>query len=359
MFHFLKNFLSFSVLVTPLIVVHELGHYWAARLFGVKIESFSIGFGPTLWKHKDRRGTEWKVSAFLLGGYVKMFDGPRSQSRNIESISFYSQDQSLGRKSAFEKIIIALAGPFANYLFAFVTLSSLFSTVGFPVYDPSIGKISQTSVAYKNGIRENDVISKIQNENVKQFDDIGHILKNASGEEDLSVYITSPSGEEKLIVFQPAVGQCSWNDHLGFAPKEAPSKYQILSYKESFSRALEKIHPYKMIKSLKMSNFQGPIGISQRSFQALNRGWVHALYLLCALSIGLGFFNLLPLPILDGGVALTALFEGSLKRKISPHTEQIVQIVSFFIVILFFVSISWRDISCLPIGAKIGKWFGL
>jgi len=357
MLSFLKSFFSFSLLVTPLIVIHELGHYWAARLFGVKVESFSIGFGAPLWSRTDQNGTQWKISIFPVGGYVKMLDGPQSRSRNVETVSSYVHNQSLDRKGSVEKVVIALAGPFMNYLFAFVALSLLLINIGSPVYDTHLGKIAPTSLAYKNGLRELDQVSEIQNRTVHHFSDIDKVLDSTSEKTSLSLQWTSPSGLTKTATFQPLSDQKTWKERLGLLPQSTPCAYQPLNWRDSLSKALEKISPRHLLKNIKISRFQGPVGISQGASQVISAGWIQVAYFMCALSIGLGFFNLLPLPILDGGMALFAVFEGICRKKISPYAQQIIQVMSFIAVALFFIIVSWNDISNLSIGKKIGQWF--
>lgn len=357
MLSFIKTFFSFAVLITPLIVIHELGHYWAARVFGVKVESFSIGFGTTLWKYIDRHGTQWKISIFPLGGYVKLLDGRHSRSHNIETIAPYMQNQSLHHKGSIEKIIIALAGPFVNYLFSFVVLSLIFSFVGLPVYDTSLGKTTPTSLAYKVGLRESDKILTVNNQSVSLFSDVEHALGSACPNAQLSLQWHTPSGTTKTAQIPSANHQQSWKTQLGLMPRSMPAYYQKIHWQEGLAKALAKINPQNMLKSVKIEKFQGPLGIAQSASHVITAGWIHVCLFMCALSIGLGFFNLLPLPILDGGVALLALFEGLARRKISPYTHQIIHVISLVIIGIFFISISWQDMSHLAIGKKIALWF--
>jgi regulator of sigma E protease len=165
--------LPFLVILTLLVFVHEMGHYYVARRAGVKIEAFSIGFGPEIFGWNDRRGTRWRFAAIPLGGYVKMFgeterlpeEGDRPLTREEKAVSFHHKR--LGQRAA-----IVFAGPFVNYAFAVLVLGLLFATAGQPFSPSIIGPMVSGGAAEKAGLRTGDKIVQVAGRNVERFEEV-------------------------------------------------------------------------------------------------------------------------------------------------------------------------------------------
>ncbi len=166
------------VLLTILVYVHEFGHYWVARKCGVRVEVFSIGFGPELFGWTDSKGTRWKFSAIPLGGYVKMFgetemDGsapPEPMTPEEEAVSF-------SRKSVGQRFAIVAAGPFANYAFAIVVLALLYMTVGQPYTPALVGSVVPDSAAAAGGLKEGDRFLRVAGSDIDRFEDVQTIIR--------------------------------------------------------------------------------------------------------------------------------------------------------------------------------------
>src|SRR5215208_8129349 len=170
----------FLVVLTVLVFVHELGHYLIARYNGVKIEVFSIGFGPELYGWWDRSGTRWKFSAIPLGGYVKMFGDADPSSGlpiNLTKLSAEEREQSFHCKPLGQRAAIVAGGPLANFAFAVVALALLFMTYGQPFTPAEVGQVVPGSAAEAGGIRTGDTIVSIDGRSIDRFEDVQQIVR--------------------------------------------------------------------------------------------------------------------------------------------------------------------------------------
>ena len=196
--------ISLLVLLTPVVFIHELGHFWVARRSGVRVEVFSVGFGPELFGYTDRFGTRWKFSAIPLGGYVKMFgqaervleaDGrERDMSAAERSVAFH-------HKSLWQRAAIVFAGPAANYLLTIVAFALFFAIIGQPLLPAVVGEVVKDSAAEAAGIQTGDRILSINGQPTKTFDELVALVQNSAGQ-PLSLVIRR--GESELsITAQP------------------------------------------------------------------------------------------------------------------------------------------------------------
>src|SRR6266566_3072594 len=171
----------FLVVLTVLVFVHELGHYLIARRNGVKVEVFSIGFGPELFGWWDRAGTRWKFSAIPLGGYVKMFGDSDASSGlpapGLSRLSPAEREVSFHYKRLGQRAAIVAAGPVANFVFAIVALAILFMTYGQPFTPPEVGQVQPGSAAEQGGVHAGDVILKIDGRTVNRFEDVQQAVR--------------------------------------------------------------------------------------------------------------------------------------------------------------------------------------
>jgi regulator of sigma E protease len=179
-----ENIATFLVVLTVLVFVHELGHYLVARWNGVRIETFSIGFGPELFGWFDRRGTRWRFSAILVGGYVKMFGDADAASMPGEELPAMTAEEravSFHHKPLPARAAVIAAGPAANFLFTIVVLTALFATYGQPYTPPEVGVVPPDSPAAAAGIQPHDVIVSIDGQRVNRFEDVQDDLQLNTG----------------------------------------------------------------------------------------------------------------------------------------------------------------------------------
>src|SRR5207248_7276075 len=184
-YHFLWIAFWFVIVLTVLVFVHEFGHYWIARRNGVRVEIFSIGFGPELFGWWDRAGTRWKFSAIPLGGYVKMFgDADASSGLSIARLSQFSPAEwavSFHGKRLGQRAAIVAGGPIANFVFAIVVLALLFMTYGQPFTPAEVGQVQPGSAAETSGIHPGDLIVSIDGRTIQRFEDVQQLVRMNPG----------------------------------------------------------------------------------------------------------------------------------------------------------------------------------
>ena len=309
---------AFFIVLSVIVFVHEFGHYIIAKWCGVKIETFSIGFGKEIFGFNDRSGTRWKLSLLPLGGYVKMYGdasaASTADSDELENMTDEQKALTFHHKSLPKKIAIVAAGPFANFILTICVFTYLIITTGLPSADPIIGKIMPNTPAQESGLQAGDRILSINNDPVKSFRDIVFKIMTNVGtpvtivlerkEENLHVTLTPREVEEDdglgNKVKRPLIGiqsaEINYND-VGpwVALKESVSQTYYIC--ENTLIVIGQI----VTGQRGTKDLRGPIGIAQISGQAAKKDAQSVLWLIALLSANLGLFNLLPIPLLDGG----------------------------------------------------------
>gem|GEM_PF-453471 len=352
---FLMSVLAFVLVLSPLIFVHELGHYWAAKACGVHVERFSIGFGPKIFSWKDKSGTEWIFSWILLGGYVQMLGDANVASSVSKETNQTDHRRTMAGKTHLQRIIIAAAGPAVNYVVAFVLFVALFVTFGKPYHSPTIGAIVPTSQAYLAGIRQGDRIDHIQGaeDKIATFEDVLKVLEKTPETQPLNVSVMRGDQNLNLTITPAEKASGVWLGKLKCAPDSSTRFYQKRSMGSAISDALTIINPVRMLKMLRLDSVGGPISIAQRAGNELQEGWFPVLFLMASLSVGLGFFNLLPLPVLDGGLIVMETIECLMGRKLSDRVRQGVSIAAFGVLAMLLLYLSWSDLGKIPAVAAL------
>jgi len=315
------GFITFLIVLSILVFIHELGHFSVARLLGVKVYVFSIGFGKKLIS-KQWKGTEWSFSLIPLGGYVKM-----KGQEDLNPALANNDSDSYNVKTPFQRILILLAGPFANFLLAFV-LYIVIGLLGNNHLTATIGKVIENSPAQKAGLMKNDEILKINTTEIKTWDDLSGIIKGSN--DPLKFYIKR-DGKVRTFIIRPQLSdsQNMFKEKIkkrmiGIAP--APKVVKIFySPLESISFAYDKtIESSKMIflgvqkliqGIIPSSEIGGVISIGTVISDASQSSFVALLSIMALISVNLGVLNLLPIPALDGGHIMFNLYEMITKRK--------------------------------------------
>ena len=208
--------LPFLILLTVLVFVHEMGHYLVARYCGVRVEVFSIGFGPEIYGWEDRRGTRWRFSAIPIGGYVKMFgEQPGGPGRDGEGepLSTTERAESFAAKTLGQRSAIVFAGPFANFLFAVVMLAGMFMAIGQPFTPADISAVEPNSAAERAGLKPGDVIVSINGTEIERFEQVVSIVRIAPGQ-PLAIKVQREGHE---FVLDAVAGVYKWKDRFGNA----------------------------------------------------------------------------------------------------------------------------------------------
>ena len=325
--------IAFVCALGPLVFFHELGHYLVARWFKVPAEVFSIGFGREIFGWTDKRGTRWKLSVLPLGGYVKFVGdmGPASNPADEEDISAEFRDRAFQFKPVWQRFLIVLAGPVANFILAIVILTGFFALLGAPLSNV-VGTIQANSPAAKAGIQPHDKILSIAGRPTSTFNDIRSVVMVRAGDRVVvevqrgqatrAVAVTLETTEIKDVFGRPfQKGQ------LGIYPDAGV--LQPLPIWEAVPAAIEvtKATTLQIVDVLKLiltghlspKVIGGPIAIAKVAGEAAAAGPLTFVQLLALLSINLGFINLLPVPMLDGGHLLSYLIEAVRRRPVSAQ----------------------------------------
>lgn len=347
------GFITFLLVLSVLVFVHELGHFSVAKFFGVKVYVFSIGFGKKLWA-KEYKGTEWAFSMIPLGGYVKM----KGQEDLNPALANHDSDsyQSL---SPFQRILILLAGPFANFLLAFVLYIAI-GLLGNNHISPTIGKVVEDSPAYQAGLKAHDEIVRINQTDIKTWDDLSDIIKNSNGalqfyikrDGNLKSFMIHPKLSDSQNIFREQIKK----KMIGIAP--APKLVKIYySPLDSISFAYDKtleaskmifLGVQKLIQGIiPHSEIGGVITIGSVISEASQSSIIALLTISALISVNLGVLNLLPIPALDGGHIMFNLYEMITKR--APSEKVLINLtIAGWVILVGLMSLGlYNDINRL------------
>ncbi|OGW75079.1 MAG: RIP metalloprotease RseP [Omnitrophica bacterium RBG_13_46_9] len=337
----------FSILV----LVHELGHMFAAKKLGVKVEKFSLGFGKKLFGIK-RGETEYVVSVCPFGGYVKLAgDNPAECQGTAEE--FYS-------KSFFARFLIITAGPLTNYFFAFILFIVIF-IMGVPSFTAKVDRLLPGYPAVTSGLREGDSIFEVGGKGIEYWDDLVAIVQKSTTGAPLEFKVTR--GEEiltfkippKVVKTKNIFGQETMIGMIGISPRK-----EIVLVRHGLLEAIAlggkrtvmlTTLTYKGLWLLitggmpLKESVAGPIGIAFLIGQAAKLGFIYLLSIMAHINVALAVFNLLPIPILDGGHILFLAIERLRGRPVSPRAQEMVGQIALYILIAFALFISWNDIT--------------
>ena len=311
------------LVLSALIFFHELGHYAAARLMGVHIETFSIGFGSKIASF-NKRGTQWKLAMIPLGGYVKM----KGQDDSNPALKSFDDD-SYNVKTPTQKIFILLAGPIANFLLAFV-LYFIIALGGPNILSPVIGKVIKDSPAYIAGLESKDIVKSINNQDIKTWKDMSKIIEKSNGTLNISI---QRNGFIETIMLTPKITQTTnmFNETIqkrmigigsaGVTHKLTLNPSELISYATEqtvFASTMIFTGLKKLIVGeVPAKELGGVISIVKLTSDATAQGWMSVLFFAALISVNLGVLNLLPIPALDGGHIMFNLYEMIFRREAS------------------------------------------
>jgi regulator of sigma E protease len=333
-----------------LIVFHEFGHFLLAKLSGVGVLTFSVGFGPKLWVRKKGE-TEYALSAFPLGGYVKMVGEDPD-----EQVSQQDIEKSFAHKSLLKRIAIVVAGPGFNILLAVFLLVLVFTFYGVPVMSTQINGVEKGSPADRAGLLKGDHIVAIDGKPVEEWEELSKAIKSSGGKE-LNLQVTRAAGSVNLTV-QPTKreGRTIFGERkddwiIGISSQVSIQKgspglaivrafYQTYDYAKVTLLALVKM----VSGDVSPRNIGGPILIAQMAGQQAQEGLGSFLAFLAVLSINLGVLNLLPVPVLDGGHLLFFLVEAVIRKPVSVRYREMAQQVGICILALLMIYAFYNDI---------------
>lgn len=352
------NIFAFVVVIGVLIFFHELGHFLIARLFGVGVEKFSLGFGPRIFGKKIGI-TDYRISAIPLGGYVKMIGEDPEAEIDPEKVSF-----SFTHKHVFKRILIVAAGPLFNLLLAVVIFFAIFLISGIFILKPTVGEVKEGSPAYDAGLSKDDRIVAINDLPVESWEDMAGIIAESDGN---SLEVAVKRGERRIIfhvkperstiqnifgeeVERYVIGISASGDifskHLN--PFQALKESVVQTYRIT---ELTVVSIVKLIQGkISTKTVGGPIMIAELAGKQAKEGAANLVFFIALLSINLGVLNFLPIPVLDGGHLLFFFVELVVGRPINRRMREIAQQVGIVILILLMLYVFYNDIARLFFG---------
>ncbi len=352
----------FLAVLSGLIIIHEFGHFIAAKKIGVKVEKFSLGFGPALLR-KKKGETEYSINAVLLGGYVKLA-GDNLEEWSNKSEEFLS-------KKPYQRAAVIFAGPLLNYVMGIIFLCLVF-LIGYPMLTSKVGGLIDGLGAKDAGIQVNDKIIAIDGKKVQFWEDLQNIIQVKSDNSTAKLSVLRGNKEYSVDVkvkarnFNNFMGRKHSVGVLGIIPSDEFVKLKY-GFAESFLLSVNKawemtIMTYKALwfmitRKLSMrESVTGPLGIFYITSKAASMGLIAVIHLVAVLNISLAIFNLLPFPILDGGHIFFLIVEKIRGKALSVRADRIITQIGFSFIITLAVFVTYNDIVKL-FGDKIMKLF--
>lgn len=356
--------IPFLFVLTLVVFVHEMGHFLVARWCGVGIKAFSIGFGPEIFGFNDRHGTRWRVAWIPLGGYVKFIDDENAASagqKSLDSMSEADRKVSFQGKSLAQRAAIVAAGPIANFIFAILIFTAIFSIFGERITAPKVDAITPGSAAERAGFQPGDVVLSIDGSSITNFSEMQRIVATSPDRE--LHFVVNRGGEKVDLTAVPErkeitdrFGNTFKIGLLGIKRSASPDDWTlerhdpltafVMGTKESYfvvSRSLGYL--YDVVKGREDADqLGGPLRIAQVSGQVASAGFLALLNLAAIISVSIGLINLFPIPMLDGGHLLFYGIEAVRGKPLSESTQEIGFRIGLAFVLMLMIFATWNDL---------------
>jgi regulator of sigma E protease len=361
--------LPFILLLTVVVFIHEYGHYYFAKKYGVGVTDFSIGFGKELFGFNDKSGTRWKFCAIPLGGYVKFF-GDRnvfSQAEQDKLLKEYSEEDQKKLfvvKPIYQRSLIVAAGPFANFVLAIFIFAFIYMFAGKDFTPAQIQEVQKDSPAYVAGIKNGDIISSINNNKVSSIMEVSTFI-NTSTKDEIDIVILR---NERMITFLVKPKLFKGTDTLGNTANKkiigikigplndeinrerlGPARALFYAVKETWFATKASLDFVVSLLRGKGDTTQlgGPIKIAKITGQVSKYGVVAFLSIMAYISISLGFINLFPIPMLDGGHLMFYGVEKILGKPLTQKTQESFFRIGLFLLISLMIFTTFQDLKDL------------
>jgi regulator of sigma E protease len=357
------SIIAFIAVFSVLVFFHELGHFSVARWFGVRVDTFSIGFGKKLWSRTDRQGTEWKISAVPLGGYVKFFGDANeasTPSAEVEALSDAEKAVCFQFKPLWQRSLVVAAGPLANFILAAFIFAGMFMVQGEDYMSSEISRIVECSPAEEAGLQPGDLILSLDDYSVTTFRDVVQYT-SMHPERDIVVTFERDGVVNEVVARTTAVTTTST-----FGRTETVGKLGVWSTEivleergpiEALWRGVVRTADYSVliVKSIgqfimgerSVKELGGPISIGEISGEMALIGFAALINFAALLSINLGIINLLPIPALDGGHLLFYAVEAIKRKPLGERAQEYGFRIGFTAIIALMLLVTWNDVTRL------------
>lgn len=360
----INNIIPLVIVLGIMIFFHELGHFLIAKYFNVKVLKFALGFGPKIIS-RDYGETEYSIRYLPLGGFVKML-GENDFDEDADPVDEKDADRAFNVQHPLKRIAIVAAGPVFNLVLAFLLLFGFFMFIGKPVTPadpviiPKINEVSKDSPAEKAGLKKGDIIISLEGKNIEKSEEVSALIKDKAG---IPVKIIVMRGDERLTFF-PVPEESNVKGESGEDIKKAilgvfiaymtDTEYEKINLPDAFKEALSSsweiirltcLVVVKLIQGdVSIKTVGGPIMIGQMTGQIVQQNIGDLIPFMAIISINLGILNLLPIPILDGGVILFLLFELVLRKPVSMNKREFAMKIGLSLLLLLMAVVFYNDI---------------
>ncbi|NVK18125.1 MAG: RIP metalloprotease RseP [Methylocystaceae bacterium] len=361
---FANPIVAFIFALSVLVFFHELGHYWVARRNGVRVEVFSIGFGPELFGWNDKADTRWKICLMPFGGYVKMFgdadatssgldEGERPFTEEEKAVSFHYK--SIGARAA-----IVSAGPIANFILAAVLFAILYMAVGVPEkFYAAIGEVVPESAAEEAALQKGDRILSLDGKPTETFDDMREIVMNNPDRQLMA--IVQRNASEINVTITPKAKESNGETIGVLGVRPDPDQAEYTRYNPALAVWMGVEKTYEMTAQIlshlgtlitgggSVKDLGGPLRIAQVSGDAAKSGFDSLIYLMAVLSVNLGLINLFPIPMLDGGHLVFYAAEAIRGKPLSEKAQEYGFRLGLTLVLGLMIFATWNDLVQLKV----------
>jgi regulator of sigma E protease len=366
--------IPFLFVLSVIVFFHELGHFWVARRCGVRVLTFSVGFGPELFGFNDKHGTRWKISAIPLGGYVKFFGDENAASvpdhETAAQMNAEERKVSFFHKPVAQRAAVVAAGPIANFILAIVIFAGIFLVYGKQITSARISDVQAGSVAAQAGFQAGDLVVAINDKPIESFSDMQRIVSVNAGNQ--LKFEVERAGKREVIMATPAIrevkdkfGNVSRVGMLGLTRTMAPGdvrtesvgpvKAITMGFEQTWF-VIDQTMTYlgRVVMGRESADqLGGPIKIAQVSGQMASLGLLPILHLAAVLSVSIGLLNLFPIPLLDGGHLLFYAIEAIRGKPLSERAQEYGFRVGLALVVMLMVFATYNDVSGLI--ARLGS----
>jgi regulator of sigma E protease len=349
----------FLLVLGAVVIVHELGHFLAARALGITVEAFSVGFGPEIAGFYDKSGTRWRIAWIPLGGYVK-FKGDESvaslpTAEDLDKLTPGERQGNFHTSALWRRALIVLAGPFSNFLFSLVIFTGMVLSTGIIYQQAEILCVEPGTPAAQAGLQAGDRVLSVGGEQVRSFEDFSsYVVLNARSPIDLTV---ERGGKAIGLRATPELTEGDCIGRLGVVgtTKADNSKVEgaglIGAAGEGLRRTWRIVEgPFQFVGQLVRGNacassLGGPVKIAEISKTFASQGFVNLIPLIAFISVSVGLFNLFPIPVLDGGHLLFYGAEAILGRPLSQKAQEAGFRFGFALLLMLMVFVTWNNIA--------------
>ena len=352
----------FVVILSAIVFIHELGHYLVGRWCGVRIDAFSIGFGPELFARVDSHGTRWRIAALPLGGYVKFHGDANAASVDAGPVDpSVDPTRTLAAQPVLNRAAIVLAGPVANFLLAFVIFTAMFMAYGRVEHMARIGRVEPMSPAAAAGFEPGDLVKSVDGEPIGSFEDLQQATLMSTGLP--MTFVVDRDGRVVDLTATPKVSEVDQGvfgkrrmGHLGLASSANPSDVKIERCAPPACAVWGASQVGFIVKATSAyivgifagrestDQVSGLIGAAQMAGEIAKISLWELFSLAAWFSVSVGFMNLLPVPLLDGGHLVFYAFEAALGRPLSQRTQEIGLKIGILLVAMLLVFTTSHDI---------------